>query len=566
MRLKPHIDRFKTREDGSLLVFFSVSVITILGIVALSFDLGRRASTQTDMQAFVDNVALAAAGELDGSLEAIANATATANSVINAANEQLKAGTVGQEMTLVLDSIVFYEDLPDADQPASFDQATLASTKYNLPSGETTDPEVARYVGIRLETVDVPWLFAGIFSDLPSGGVGAVAVAGNTTWTCDIAPLLFCLPRDGTGTTPQLTPGQAINMRTARIDRRWRPGEFGFVDVDFDPTGPCAGLTDEAGRQACLITAQARVAACFQPLRADTETGQRPSQESAAFDMPFDIFDQSMIQFFNETLYAPGPHAVRGRIPDGSGDICVPGDPSPDTMTFPLDDCHPSGCIDDRFGDGDWSDGRDAYLATNYTIFEQPYDPESDVADRTVAQDGSFFDFPEPNLTRYQFYLREIERAARGGDMANRYLGAVYADDDDGLGESVPGDPPGPFYTTWDDYWPDDPAPNPFNPIIPEALNRIDNGLPQCNQNVVLPPLPNRRVLLAGAMNCPSGSQSYVGFEQDVRIEDFYRLFQLGPTENVAGSPERFDLNVEVIERVDPATLGTSRTVVQLFR
>ena len=67
-------------------------------------------------------------------------------------------------------------------------------------------------------------------------------------------------------------------------------------------------------------------------------------------------------------------------------------------------------------------------------------------------------------------------------------------------------------------------------------------------------------------MNCPSGSQSYVGFEQDVRIEDFYRLFQLGPTENVAGSPERFDLNVEVIERVDPATLGTSRTVVQLFR
>ena len=557
MRPHRHIDQFLRREDGSLLVFFSVSVITILGIVALSFDLGRRASTQTDMQAYVDNVALAAAGELNGTPNAILNATAAANSVIAAANERLKAGTAGQEMTLVLESIVFYEDLPEADQPPAFDRATLASTKYQLPGETTTDPELARYVGIRLETVDVPWVFAGIFSDLPSGGVGAIAVAGNTAWTCDIAPLLFCLPEDASGAPQELVRGQGINLRTARQGQRWRAGEFGFVDVDLDPTGPCAGLTDEAGRQACLITAQARVAACFQPLRADTQTGQRPAQESAAFDMAFDIFDQSMIQFFNEAIYAPGPHSVRGRVPDASGDVCVPGDPSPDTMAFPLDDCHPGGCVDGRIGDGDWTLGRQVYVETNYGL---------DATGDPSLEDGSFFDFPTPDLTRYDYYQLEILRAENGGVMSDFFTGSRFGRDNDGAGEVPPFEPAGPYYSTWDDYWPDTPAPgNPFNPIIPDAHGVWDNGLPQCNQNYTLPAREDRRVLLAGGIHCPSGSGSVVGFEQDVPIVDFYRLFQLGPTENVSGLPERFDLNVEVIERVDPSSLG-GRTVVQLFR
>ncbi|MGR3512767.1 MAG: pilus assembly protein TadG-related protein [Paracoccaceae bacterium] len=560
MRQAPHITQFLRREDGSLLIFFAVSVITILGIVALSFDLGRRASTQTDMQAYVDNVALAAAGELNGTPGAIVNATAAANSVIAAANENLKSGTAGQEMTLTLQSILFYEDLPDSDQPSGFDTATLASTKYVLPSRTTTDPERARYVGVRLETVDVPWIFAGIFSDLPSGGVGAIAVAGNTAWTCDIAPLLFCLPDDASGDPQQLVPGQGINLRTARQDRRWREGEFGFVDVDIDPTGACAGLTNEAGRQACLITARTRVAACFQPLRADTQPGQRPAQESSAFDMAFDIFDQSMIQFFDDPVYAPGPHSVSGRVPDASGEICAPGDTSTATMAFPLDDCHPSGCIDNRFGDGDWTTGRETYVATNYRV---PDTGEPDL------EDGSFFDFPEPGLTRYQYYLREIERAANGGEMASRYAGAVYQPDNNGSGEIPPNPDPttGPFYSTWDDYWDDTPAPGErFIPIIPDARGVLDNGLPQCNRNFSLPPRTDRRVLLAGGIECGGGRDAVVGFEQDVPIVDFYSLFQLGPTTNVTGLPERFDLNVEVIERIAPEDIETTQTVVQLFR
>ncbi len=582
MKLRHHMLRFLHREDGSLLVFFMVSTITVLGIVALSFDLGRRASTQTDMQGYVDNVVLAAAGELDGSPDAITNATAAATAVITAANERLKAGTAGQDFAIALDQIVFYEDLPDTDTPASFDPAQLsnpasASYKYGLPAtdlGSTPDPARARYVGIRLATVDVPWIFAGVFSasDLPNEAVGAIAIAGNSAWNCDIAPVLFCLPNDEGDNPIQLEPGQAINMRAARNNRRWRTGEFGFAAVDFDPTGPCAGLTDEAGRQACLITARERVAACLQPRRLSVETGQRPFQEDSAFDMVFDIYDQSMIQFFNDELYAPGPHTISGRAP--GADICVPTEPS-DTMAFPLDDCHADdSCPDGRIGDGNWTEGRELYVETNYTLYGDGDDDADDDGDDgdddggdgdddgdTIEVEGSFFDFPDPNLTRYEYYLLEIERAANGGVMDAYYSGSVFEPDNDGEGETVSS------YTTWDDYWPDTPSPGPLNPIIPDAHGRLENGLPQCNLNLASPPDPDRRVLFAAGIDCPSrGGVRVVGNDDDVEIVDFYRLFQLAPTENSTGLPPRFDLNVEVVERIDIQDIPGGRTVVQLYR
>ncbi len=566
VKLAAHISAFARREDGTLLVFFMVSAITILGIVALSFDLGRRASTQSDMQSFVDNVALAAAGELDGSPDAIDNATRAANLVINASNDRLREGTAGADVTIALNQIVFYEDLPDRDSPPSFDPADLsnpssASYKYRLPPsdlGATPDPTRARYVGIRLATVDVPWMFAGIFSasDLPGEAIGAIAVAGKTEWTCDIAPVLFCLPEDEFGRPERIDRGVAMDLRTARQSDTWRVGEFGFVDVAIDPNGPCAGLTDEAGRQACLITLETRITACFQPERADVEPGQRFAQESAAFNMSFDMFDNSMIQFFNDAAYAPGPHSVSGRVWSDSGDICVRPEPSDDTMAFPLDDCHETEtCADGRIGDGEWSAGRDLYVETNYSLVG---------ADDPDIESGAFFDFPDSRMSRYRFYRREIQRARNGGIMSSVYGGAVYAGDNDGgRGGPTPEDPLT-EYTTWDDFWPDDFVR--VNPIIPPAHGRQDDGLPQCNLNEDLPLDRDRRVFLAGGIHCPTSGDPVSGIDENVEIVDFYRLFQLAPTTNEAGFPPLFDLPVEVVERLDPEDLGPLREVVQLFR
>jgi hypothetical protein len=556
------IVRFARSEDGSLLVFFMVCTVTILGIVALSFDMGRRAATQTDMQAFADNVALAAAGELNGSASAIDRATRAASTVINAANERIKAGTAGQTATLTIEQIVFYRDLPPTDGPSSFavselrDPASL-NYKYRLPAsdlGVPPDPTQANYVGILLGAVDVDWMFANVFnsSNLPDPAVRAIAVAGLSPWSCDVAPLMFCLPETGAAPT-RLNPGTFARLRTARAGQVWQEGDFGFLSVGIDPAGPCASIANVAGQQACLITLSQRIASCFQTERADIVTGQRPSQETSIFNMGFDIYEQSMIQFASQPAFAPGPHSISGRTATGPGDVCTKSGPS-DTMPFPPDDCYPA-CPTGRFGDGVWQNGRNTYVATNYTIWDVPFDPAEEDP-RTAVVPGSFFDFPESGLSRYDFYLREIARAANGGVMP--YPGSPYGPDNDGgRGTATPeaiSD-----YTTWDDYWPDNFVG--LNPIIPDAHGRADNGLPQCNPLASTD--PDRRVILAAGIRCPAGTVT--GNASDVRIEDFYRMFLLEPVPAGVGLPPDFELSVEVVQRL-PVSSFAAHDVVQLYR
>lgn len=76
------IGKFRTSEEGTILVFVGMCMIVIMGMAALTFDLGRIVSTQTDLQAYADHVALAAAGELDGNPDAIIRAEAAAANMI----------------------------------------------------------------------------------------------------------------------------------------------------------------------------------------------------------------------------------------------------------------------------------------------------------------------------------------------------------------------------------------------------------------------------------------------------------------------------------------------------
>lgn len=549
MRGKPGIRRFLAREDGSLLVFFMVSVLTVLGIIALSFDLGRRAATQTDLQAIADNVVLAAAGELTGATDAIANATRAADAVILAANSRLIEGTAGQDYTVALDQIRFYRDLPPRDGPGTFDPDVLRDSspgnqnfKYALPLsdlGGTPDPAEARYVGVRLRSVDVPWLFAGVFSesDLPDASVGAVSVAGLAAWTCDQAPLLFCLPTDTSGAPLQLGPGQGALLRTSQFGQIWREGEFGNVDVDLDPTGACAGVVGIAARLACMGTIDRRRAACFQPRRADAQTGQRPFPSTGTFDMAFDIFDGPMDQFINDPDFAAGPNI----------------------LTYPLDDCHTSGdCTLGFFGDGEWSGGRAAYIAENYSF---PGHPLPEVAD------GTFFDFPEGRVTRYGHYRREIARA-RGGGLLPRagippYDAPQYLPDNDGGRDTgVLEDPLA--YTTWDDFWDDTSAG--LNPIVPDALDPVNNGLASVNTTNPSAFREDRRVVLAGGVHCPIGAREVRGNAEDVEILDYYELFLLSPSSGGGLGGSVFDIEVEVVDRFPLENIPSYREVVQLYR
>jgi Flp pilus assembly protein TadG len=82
MAMRTRIKGFWLDQSGAILVFWGVSLAVLLGMVAISFDVGRMAATQSELQSYADHVALAAAGELDGRSTAITRATAAAANLV----------------------------------------------------------------------------------------------------------------------------------------------------------------------------------------------------------------------------------------------------------------------------------------------------------------------------------------------------------------------------------------------------------------------------------------------------------------------------------------------------
>ncbi|MBV1902484.1 MAG: Tad domain-containing protein [Marinosulfonomonas sp.] len=396
MKHDSNIDRFRQEDAGALLVLWAVSIAVILGIVALSFDFGRLASTQSELQSYADHVALAAAGELDGENDAIIRATAAAANLIS---DTQAFGSGAKNLTGPTNyTLDFYDTLPASDQAA-------------IAAGLTTDPNDAIYARVVAVPQTVNFTFGAAFFALtgnaPSNNqVSAIAIAGFTQYACDVTPLMFCLP------SPTFTAaghvGELILLRSGGGGTSaWGPGDFGFLDpakINVSPNGPCAGLNG-VKLDACLIGAEGSITQCFVQRGVDTEPGQKVGIEDAIFNVRFDIYKSIMNGKKNDTDYPPAPNVIKGIVPNnggGGGPQCVGGNPQPssDTLGMPRDDCFGSlGCS--RFGDGDWLTGRAAYVAANY---------------------GGIDPHPTAN-SRYEYYKDEITAAGGGGSSQSILTG-----------------------------------------------------------------------------------------------------------------------------------------------
>jgi Flp pilus assembly protein TadG len=383
MRVGSHICRFRQEERGAILVFWAIALAMILILVALSFDFGRVASTQSELQSYADQVALAAAGELDGRSDSITRAQSAAAALI--ADTQ----TFGNGATALAGSgsyaLAFYATLPGNDL-----------TPLVAP---TTVPEDAVYARVVASPKTVNYTFAAAYAALVGAGatshnVSAIAVAGFTQYACDITPLMFCLPDPSYKADSQI--GDLILLRSGGNGAgAWQPGDFGFLDpskAKVDPNGPCAGLNG-AQLDGCLMGAEGSITQCFSQRGVDTEPGQKVGITDASFNVRFDMYQAIMNGKKNNPAYAPAANVIKGVVPKGGGS-CVGNNPpaSTNTMAMPKDTCFASGtCPYPRFGDGNWSAGRANYVQWHYAGTD-----------------------PHPGAsTRYEYYLSEI--AAAGG-------------------------------------------------------------------------------------------------------------------------------------------------------
>ena len=163
---------FHRNEDGGILIFVALALAVMLGMVAMVFDMGRMATTQTELQSFADNVALAAAGELDGGNDAITRANLAAANLVTGSQT---FGEGASDLAGNVDAtIVYLSDLPASD--------TASTAPF-----QTTDPEEAIYAHVTITPRDVNLPFADTFTALTGNAavnntVGAEAVAGFTRY------------------------------------------------------------------------------------------------------------------------------------------------------------------------------------------------------------------------------------------------------------------------------------------------------------------------------------------------------------------------------------------------
>ena len=363
-----------------MLVLWALFLAVALGFLALSFDLGRVASTQSEMQSYADQVALAAAGELDGRPDAITRATSAAAGLIR------DRETYGQGSTLLSGAgsyaITFLSALPTSDGAAA--------------NAVTTDARLARYVRIQVaqHTVRTPFAAAnaaltGSPTTNVQSNVSAVSTAGMTSWACDVTPLMFCVPNASWRASENI--GKQILLRSGGQGAAWAPGDFGFLDVTslpVDTTGPCKGL-NAAKLYECLLGAERGITGC---IRTDAGVNTKPGQQNglaSAFNTRFDIFEGNMKSLSSEAAYRPASNTVQGTRPRtgldcrGNGNNTVVSN----AMALPRD----AGLsVNNRFGTGSWN--RAGYVATNHA--------------------GTYPAGTNAASSRYQMYLAEITAAS----------------------------------------------------------------------------------------------------------------------------------------------------------
>lgn len=519
MEHAPFINRFRRSEDGAILVFVAVALAAMIGMAALAFDIGRVTTTQSELQSFADNVALAAAGELDGRSDSITRAT---NAAANMINDTQTFGRRNKDRVLsgATDYQLFFYSFPPNETIEPAQPAQLLDPA-NPNSGER-----AGFVRVVIDTHEVDTPLAAATASLVGGSrtfasVSAEAVAGFTLIACDITPMFICLPEPGL----DVTKGQMIKMVSqGGGTEQWGPGNFGFLSssgqaLAIDTAGACANAPN-GQEDSCALAASMAVSQCFSQRGVETQPGLSVGNMIAGFNTRFDRFESSAKQFQNANKYsvdnfAASPHVLDGWVTSVQGNKCT-SVPAPlydstgailptATVGLPLDDCFGTGtCPSTRIGNGTFDTGLATYLSVNYG---------ADINDPTTFPAW----FPVDG-TRYEIYNAEVANQSALQSILN-------------------------------------------------AAGKAESSRPACQAPVVAN--PRRRVITVAGINCGAYQSELKGGSGVIPVHSFIEMFLVRPSES-DGSGANAVIWGEVIQDVTsgPGGMGSGGVVhdlVQLY-
>jgi Flp pilus assembly protein TadG len=82
MRPEFRLQCFARADSGAVAVIWAMMLVVFFGFIAMIFDIGRVAVTQSELQSFADHVAVAAAGELNGEADSLIRAQRAVDELI----------------------------------------------------------------------------------------------------------------------------------------------------------------------------------------------------------------------------------------------------------------------------------------------------------------------------------------------------------------------------------------------------------------------------------------------------------------------------------------------------
>lgn len=435
---------FAADQSGAVAAYVVILLAVFVGFVGLAVDVGRLYTTHSQAQFAADAAAMAAATQLDGKDGAIQRATIAAQTTPLVNNDQDFAQG---DATVQIVQLRFLHSLPPHDDMP-------ITNKY-----VTNKDSEAAYVEATTETLSQINLFLAAVG-VPTNDATAVAVAGNTTMTCKVPPLMICNPWESsndTRTVDELNDdlrGVTLLAKTVEgsVDS-WAPGAMALLDPPptWDPdTQTWDTSTNNGTKKVAEALARVPLDFCYPEMPLSVRTGQANAMRSAV-NIWFDIYENPFFgaaKYRRDADFRPAQNVTKGWITqwveedvlDADGNVIgtdtfcesTPADDPNVAFGLPPDDCfapsddplnwfNPVPCdssvgpmgSESRIGDGNWNIQH--YWQINHPDLGALPSGSTETAANCETENGEKYCVNE-NSTRYSVYMWEI----LSGNIPNR--------------------------------------------------------------------------------------------------------------------------------------------------
>jgi hypothetical protein len=436
-------------------IYIGLVAPVMFGVGALTMDLGRLMTLNTELQAAADAAALAGARELNRFPGSIDRASAAAVAAVS--NVQTFATDGGGKQVLidatacadppVAPCIRFLKSLPANDG----DQITHA----NLTTSDTEAQFIDVHVGARTITN----ILIQIVGGPGTAATSSAAVAGNDRVICNIPPMFMCNPTEPASNT-NLSLAMDMNALSGRQMELFHqggggsltPGNFGLLC----PSGT-EGQTN-CGANSVKSALASTTGTCVGMELATTKTGVDLGMVRTGVNVRFDYWtpqakDAGNNRWRNQDIFVPAANVTQGGEPpnnvNGNSATCEYSDlVATEATNLPRDQCHIAGnCAtvpgnvngNERIGDGIWD--YIEYFRINHGC-NQNTNPTCKPAGWDALTGGA----PWPP-SRYETYRYEIEQSPNeivdpGQTIYDATGNAVATSSEDGQTECFQGAAP----------------------------------------------------------------------------------------------------------------------------